>query len=171
MCVDINVNNVISASFKVNLGYGDPYKIRVEVPWKPQACTNCKIFEHSTNNCPLKPITTVKTSKEVGKKPVEKHVWVEVTNRKAKGKEVATLSVVPSPSQKMQGCSSSQVSRPPIVAQKIVGHSPFVGEKDNTVHSNSTAKRKILLDKIYDLQRLRKAKVETKDGSTLCRSS
>ena len=39
----------------------------------------------------------VKTATDWGRKQVEKHVWVEVKNRKTKGKEVATLPVNPSP--------------------------------------------------------------------------
>ncbi|KAF5939754.1 hypothetical protein HYC85_024013 [Camellia sinensis] len=39
------------------LGYGDPYEIQVEVPWKPQRCDICKTFGHTTNLCPQKPKT------------------------------------------------------------------------------------------------------------------
>ena len=35
VCVEIKADKVIPPSFKVNLGYGEPYEIQVEIPWKP----------------------------------------------------------------------------------------------------------------------------------------
>ncbi|KAI8574874.1 hypothetical protein RHMOL_Rhmol01G0387200 [Rhododendron molle] len=58
--IDVNLGLLIKGpefpkSYVVNLGYGEPYEIRVEVPWKPQACHICKIFGHTTNACVVKP--------------------------------------------------------------------------------------------------------------------
>ncbi|CAL5358386.1 unnamed protein product [Camellia sinensis] len=36
ICIEVPANKEIPKSFKINLGYGDPYEIQVEVPWKPQ---------------------------------------------------------------------------------------------------------------------------------------
>ncbi|CAL5332213.1 unnamed protein product [Camellia sinensis] len=55
ICIEVPANKEISKSFKINLGYGDPYEIQVEVPWKPQRCDGCKTFGHTTNLCPQKP--------------------------------------------------------------------------------------------------------------------
>jgi len=58
VCVEVDAAKEIPKSFVVNLGYGEPYEIRVEVPWKPQACNVCKIFGHSTSSCTIKPIVS-----------------------------------------------------------------------------------------------------------------
>ncbi|CAL5376465.1 unnamed protein product [Camellia sinensis] len=55
ICIKVPANKEIPKSFKINLGYGDPYEIQVEVPWKPQRCDGCKTFGHITNLCPQKP--------------------------------------------------------------------------------------------------------------------
>ncbi|CAL5415645.1 unnamed protein product [Camellia sinensis] len=57
ICTEVPANKEILESFKINLGYGDPYEIQVEVPWKPQRCDVCKTFSHTTNLCPQKPKT------------------------------------------------------------------------------------------------------------------
>ncbi|GMQ06450.1 hypothetical protein CsSME_00051035 [Camellia sinensis var. sinensis] len=55
ICIEVLANKEIPKSFKINLGYGDPYVIQVEVPWKPQRCDGCKTFGRTTNLCPQKP--------------------------------------------------------------------------------------------------------------------
>ena len=35
ICIEIEVTKEIPPCFVVNLGYGEPFKIKVEVPWKP----------------------------------------------------------------------------------------------------------------------------------------
>ncbi|XP_028077170.1 uncharacterized protein LOC114279146 [Camellia sinensis] len=57
ICIEVPANKEIPESFKINLGYSDPYEIRVEVPWKPQRCDVCKTFGHTINLCPQKPKT------------------------------------------------------------------------------------------------------------------
>ena len=95
----------------------------------------------------------MKTSKDSDRKHVEKNVWVEVTKRKDKGKEIAHPSVDPSPMCKV----------PPL---KEVGSASRLVRPAST----ATSERKILLDKIHDLQRVRE---KSMDGSnlTLRRSS
>ncbi|KAF7134775.1 hypothetical protein RHSIM_Rhsim08G0120800 [Rhododendron simsii] len=56
VCIEVEAAKEIPKSFVVSiLGYGEPYEIRVEVPWKPQACNICKIFGHTTNACTIQP--------------------------------------------------------------------------------------------------------------------
>ncbi|KAI8570248.1 hypothetical protein RHMOL_Rhmol01G0019400 [Rhododendron molle] len=38
VCIEVEATKEIPESFVVDLGYGKPFEIRVEVPWKPQAC-------------------------------------------------------------------------------------------------------------------------------------
>ncbi|CAL5441871.1 unnamed protein product [Camellia sinensis] len=57
ICIEVSANKEIPESFKINLGYDDPYEIQVEVPWKPQRCDVYKTFGHTTNLCPQKPKT------------------------------------------------------------------------------------------------------------------
>ncbi|KAI8571753.1 hypothetical protein RHMOL_Rhmol01G0143300 [Rhododendron molle] len=52
VCIEVEATKEIPESFVVDLGYGKPFEIRVEVPWKPQACKVCKTFGHTTNACP-----------------------------------------------------------------------------------------------------------------------
>ncbi|XP_058228269.1 uncharacterized protein LOC131336438 [Rhododendron vialii] len=44
VCIEVEAAKEILKSFVVSLGYGEPYEIRVEVPWTPQACNICKKF-------------------------------------------------------------------------------------------------------------------------------
>ena len=74
VCVEIKANSVIPLSFKINLGYGEPYEIRVKIPWKPKSCSKCNIFGHSTSQCPLSPCTQVKMPKAPRRNPVEECV-------------------------------------------------------------------------------------------------
>ncbi|XP_028091427.1 uncharacterized protein LOC114291762 [Camellia sinensis] len=83
------------------LGYEELFEIKVEVPWKPQVCGECKIFDHATSLCPSKPKTQAPSklkqewkAKEVAEtqeegKPSE---WVEV--KKKKGKDVVDAPMV-----------------------------------------------------------------------------
>ncbi|CAL5368778.1 unnamed protein product [Camellia sinensis] len=83
------------------LGYEELFEIKVEVPWKPQVCGECKIFGHATNLCPSKLKTQAPSklkqwwkAKEIaemkeGGKPNE---WVEV--KKKKGKDVVDAPMV-----------------------------------------------------------------------------
>ena len=105
------------------------------------------------------------------RRPPEKNVWVEVTKRKGKGKEVDTLQVDPSPTcivppLKEEGSSSqvlqsslAQVPLTPLVVTKGVGSSPSVQGKASKAQFSSIAERKILLNKIHDLQLLRKTEL------------
>ncbi|KAL7189341.1 hypothetical protein ACSBR1_039059 [Camellia fascicularis] len=45
ICIEVPANKEIPKSFRINLGYGDPYEIQVET------------FGHTTNLCPQKPKT------------------------------------------------------------------------------------------------------------------
>ena len=40
---EIESTKEIPKSFVLNLAYGEPYEGKVEVPWKPQDCNECKI--------------------------------------------------------------------------------------------------------------------------------
>ncbi|KAF7130177.1 hypothetical protein RHSIM_Rhsim10G0037700 [Rhododendron simsii] len=55
VCIEVEAAKDIPKIFVVNLGYGEPYEIRVELPWKHQACLVSKIFGHTTNACVVKP--------------------------------------------------------------------------------------------------------------------
>ncbi|KAF7146013.1 hypothetical protein RHSIM_Rhsim04G0217700 [Rhododendron simsii] len=50
VCIEVEAAKEIPKSFVVNLGYGEPYEIRVEFP-----CDICKTFGHTTNACVVKP--------------------------------------------------------------------------------------------------------------------
>ena len=32
----LNFSSILFNSFMLNLGYGDPYEVKVELPWKPK---------------------------------------------------------------------------------------------------------------------------------------
>ena len=61
-------NKEIPKVFKINLGYGEPYEITVELNWRPQRCTLGEIYGHTTMSCP-------KFSKISNSSAPHRHEW------------------------------------------------------------------------------------------------
>ncbi|GAV63882.1 DUF4283 domain-containing protein/zf-CCHC_4 domain-containing protein, partial [Cephalotus follicularis] len=52
VCVDMLASSSFPKSILLELDDGTTTNIEVEYPWKPLACTLCKVFDHSNKNCP-----------------------------------------------------------------------------------------------------------------------
>ena len=51
ICVEVGVDCEFPKSVLLDLGNDKYSKIRIEYPWAPQCCPNCKLFGHSQVNC------------------------------------------------------------------------------------------------------------------------
>ncbi|CAL5343226.1 unnamed protein product [Camellia sinensis] len=96
ICIEVPANKEIPKSFKINLGYGDPYEIQVEVPQKPQRCDGCKT--HTTNLCPQKPKTLSPLSFKQGWRVKETNIQVptkwEVVKKKGRDSGQGSTTVI-----------------------------------------------------------------------------
>ncbi|GAV91594.1 Exo_endo_phos domain-containing protein/DUF4283 domain-containing protein/zf-CCHC_4 domain-containing protein, partial [Cephalotus follicularis] len=52
VCVDMNATSSFLESITLELEDGSTTSIEVEYPWRPAACTLCKVFDHSNRSCP-----------------------------------------------------------------------------------------------------------------------
>ena len=51
ICIEVDVNCTFPKSALLDLGNGKYSTIRIEYPWVPQKCAQCKIFGHSPEKC------------------------------------------------------------------------------------------------------------------------
>ena len=56
VCIEMDASKDIAQKVKLDLGYENPSKIRVEIPWKPTKCKICKVFGHTSFSCAKNPI-------------------------------------------------------------------------------------------------------------------
>ena len=86
ICIEVKATKVIPSSFVINLGYGEPCEIRVELPWKPETCEECKIFGHTRKSCPNRPKNQVPWNKQ---ECPSKQVWkAKVQGNELSGKKL-----------------------------------------------------------------------------------
>ncbi|GAV92471.1 DUF4283 domain-containing protein/zf-CCHC_4 domain-containing protein, partial [Cephalotus follicularis] len=52
VCIEMNATSPFPESVTLELEDGSTTSIGVEYPWRPAACTLCKVFDHSNRNCP-----------------------------------------------------------------------------------------------------------------------
>ncbi|GAV92830.1 DUF4283 domain-containing protein/zf-CCHC_4 domain-containing protein [Cephalotus follicularis] len=52
VCVDMPATSSFSGSILLDLGEGEDTVVGVEYQWKPQACSLCKVFDHTNKSCP-----------------------------------------------------------------------------------------------------------------------
>ncbi|GAV81837.1 DUF4283 domain-containing protein/zf-CCHC_4 domain-containing protein [Cephalotus follicularis] len=52
VCVDILATSSFLNSILLDLDDGTSIVVGVEYPWKPQACSLCKVFDHANESCP-----------------------------------------------------------------------------------------------------------------------
>lgn len=84
VCVEIEVRDSLPSSFCLRLSSGKEVEIKVQYPWKPLQCLECKVFGHSGDGC-LKNIPKVVHVPHQNSLPVPQQVWV---TKKHKGKVV-----------------------------------------------------------------------------------
>ena len=54
ICVEVGVDCEFPTSVLLDRGNGNYSTIKIEYPWAPQCCTECKLFVHNLVNCPVK---------------------------------------------------------------------------------------------------------------------
>ena len=54
ICVEVGVDCEFPTSVLLDRGNGNYSTIKIEYPWAPQCCTECKLFGHNMVNCPVK---------------------------------------------------------------------------------------------------------------------
>ncbi|GAV79507.1 DUF4283 domain-containing protein/zf-CCHC_4 domain-containing protein, partial [Cephalotus follicularis] len=52
ICVDMSASSPFPISILLDLDEGSTTVVGVEYPWKPQACSLCKVFDHTNKSCP-----------------------------------------------------------------------------------------------------------------------
>ncbi|GAV92257.1 DUF4283 domain-containing protein/zf-CCHC_4 domain-containing protein [Cephalotus follicularis] len=52
VCVDMPATSAFQDSITLELVDGSTISVGVEYPWKPNACTLCKVLDHSNRSCP-----------------------------------------------------------------------------------------------------------------------
>ncbi|GAV87788.1 DUF4283 domain-containing protein/zf-CCHC_4 domain-containing protein [Cephalotus follicularis] len=96
VCVNMNATSPFPECITLELEDGSTTSIEVEYPWRPAACTLCKVFDHSNRSCPRvtrrewlpRPLVMAQ------KRPEDAEGWITV---KRKGSGVAVDR--PSPGQ------------------------------------------------------------------------
>ena len=53
ICIEVGVDCEFPKSVLLDMGNGKYSTIRIEYPWAPQCCSNCKLFGHNLANCHL----------------------------------------------------------------------------------------------------------------------
>ena len=54
ICVEVGVDCEFPTSVLLDRGNGNYSTIKIEYPWAPQCCTECKLFGYNLVNCPVK---------------------------------------------------------------------------------------------------------------------
>ncbi|GAV79554.1 DUF4283 domain-containing protein/zf-CCHC_4 domain-containing protein [Cephalotus follicularis] len=55
ICVEMKADKEFPAVIKTRRSNGEVVEVKVEYSWRPPVCDRCKVFDHSTRVCPLKP--------------------------------------------------------------------------------------------------------------------
>ncbi|GAV74575.1 zf-CCHC_4 domain-containing protein [Cephalotus follicularis] len=84
MCIDMAATSSFPNSLILELDNGTTISIEVEYPWKPAACTLCKVFDHANKTCPrvVRREWMLKTEVVSQRKPEDANGWITV-NRKS----------------------------------------------------------------------------------------
>ncbi|GAV92640.1 DUF4283 domain-containing protein, partial [Cephalotus follicularis] len=95
LCVEMCADRAFPEVIKVKRSSGAVVEVRVEYSWKPPVCERCKVFDHSTRACPIRPMSPLVApvaKAPVAKVPHTEEGWVEV---KGKGKEKMNVVLAP----------------------------------------------------------------------------
>ncbi|GAV89040.1 DUF4283 domain-containing protein, partial [Cephalotus follicularis] len=82
ICVEMKADKDFPAVIKTRRSNGEVIEVKVEYSWRPPVCERCKVFDHRTRVCPLKP--GLRTEEQGERAAPDPEGWVEV---KGKGKE------------------------------------------------------------------------------------
>ncbi|GAV90240.1 DUF4283 domain-containing protein/zf-CCHC_4 domain-containing protein [Cephalotus follicularis] len=95
ICVDMSASSPFPISILLDLDEGSTTVVGVEYPWKPQACSLCKVFDHTNKTCPkaVRKEWLPKPVVEACRKPEDAEGWITVKRKKTQA-EVVTGPVV-----------------------------------------------------------------------------
>ncbi|GAV92700.1 DUF4283 domain-containing protein [Cephalotus follicularis] len=82
ICVEMKADKEFPGLIKTRRTNGAFAEVKVEYSWRPPVCDRCKVFDHSSRVCPLKPGLRAEVQGE--RAAPDPEGWVEV---KGKGKE------------------------------------------------------------------------------------
>ncbi|GAV80301.1 zf-CCHC_4 domain-containing protein, partial [Cephalotus follicularis] len=93
VCVDMLASSPFPSSIALDLDDGSSTFVNVEYPWKPHACSLCKVFDHSKKSCPkaVRREWLPKPMVEACRKPKDAEGWITV---KRKSSPVVTPPVL-----------------------------------------------------------------------------
>ncbi|GAV93032.1 DUF4283 domain-containing protein/zf-CCHC_4 domain-containing protein, partial [Cephalotus follicularis] len=83
VCVDMLASSPFPSSIALDLDDGSSTVVNVEYPWKPQACSLCKVFDHSNKSCPkaVRREWLPKPVVEACRKPEDAEGWITVKRK------------------------------------------------------------------------------------------
>ncbi|GAV81764.1 DUF4283 domain-containing protein/zf-CCHC_4 domain-containing protein [Cephalotus follicularis] len=127
VCIDIPATSSFPDTITLELEDGSTTYVGVEYPWKPPACTLCKVFDHSNRTCPRatrrewipRPILLAQRKLE------DAEGWITV-KRKGNNTDTGTLS---SREGTVTGPKEDAGSIPPITPVKLA---PGISSGNNT---------------------------------------
>ncbi|GAV83755.1 DUF4283 domain-containing protein/zf-CCHC_4 domain-containing protein [Cephalotus follicularis] len=117
VCVDMNATSSFPECITLELEDGSTTSIEVEYPWRPAACTLCKVFDHSNRSCPRvtrrewmpRPVVMAQ------KRPEDAQGWITVKRKGSSVEEDRSSSgVVEEAHRTEKDVGEKAVSLPPI---------------------------------------------------------
>ncbi|GAV73106.1 DUF4283 domain-containing protein [Cephalotus follicularis] len=95
LCVEMCGDRAFPEVIKVKRLSGAVVEVRVEYNWRPRVCEQCKVLDHSTRACPMRPVPPLLSPAPKAPEPKETpnaEGWVEV---KGKGTEKTSAETEP----------------------------------------------------------------------------
>ncbi|GAV92922.1 DUF4283 domain-containing protein/zf-CCHC_4 domain-containing protein [Cephalotus follicularis] len=83
ICVDMSASSSFPSSILLDLEDGISTVVGVEYPWKPQACSLCKVFDHANKSCPkaARREWLPKAVVEASRRPDDAEGWITVKRK------------------------------------------------------------------------------------------
>ncbi|GAV92833.1 DUF4283 domain-containing protein [Cephalotus follicularis] len=83
VCVDMSATSSFPSTILLDLGEGGDTVVGVEYPWKPQACSLCKVFDHANKSCPraVRREWLPKPVVEACQKPEDAEGWITIKKK------------------------------------------------------------------------------------------
>ncbi|GAV88870.1 Exo_endo_phos domain-containing protein/DUF4283 domain-containing protein/zf-CCHC_4 domain-containing protein, partial [Cephalotus follicularis] len=103
ICVEMNADRPFPDVIKSKRRSGAIVGVKVEYSWKPPVCERCKVFDHSTRACPIRPLTILVAPESKSTPDAEGWVAVIGKGKEKLGEVVAPLGPPLKPAMKNQG--------------------------------------------------------------------
>ncbi|GAV89567.1 DUF4283 domain-containing protein [Cephalotus follicularis] len=85
ICVEMSASSTFPNTILLDLGEGGTMVVGVEYPWKPQAYSLCKMFDHANKSCPkaVRREWLPKPVVEACQKPKDAEGWITIKRKKS----------------------------------------------------------------------------------------